>query len=168
MSLMKAKTYAKKMERYENYNKNMVLTPVAQGKNSASNRDYNDQIIRRNNKEMHCWDDSKDNKAVKGDLFGYVENCIGIRPDIKTHGRIELFKILNIYNKTYRLPEWSENVGQGDRNVVELSNDPIFVGSFKDFKDCMGYSDNYNLQGTRYIKSEQLINYYDNILYKTQ
>ena len=32
----------------------------------------------------------------------------------------------------------------------------------------MGYSDNYNLQGTRYIKSEQLINYYDNILYKNQ
>ncbi len=113
----------------------MVLTPVAQGKNSASNRDYNDQIQRRKNHEMHCWDDSKDNNAVKGDLFGYVENCISIRPNTKSLGMIELFTILNVYDKTYRLPQWSENVGQGYRNVVELSNDPVFVGSFKDFKE---------------------------------
>lgn len=166
MSLIKAKKYIDNIKRIENYDRNMVLTPVAQGKNSASNRDYNDQIQRRKNHEMHCWDDSKDNNAVKGDLFGYVENCISIRPNTKSLGMIELFTILNVYDKTYRLPQWSENVGQGDRNVVELSNDPVFVGSFKDFKDCMTYNDNYNLQGTRYIGSEKVINYYDNILYK--
>lgn len=165
---MKAKKYTKNVERIEMYSNNMVLTPVAQGIKSASNRDYNDQIFRRNNGLMHCWDDSKENNAVKGDIFGYVDNCLNIRPGVKTPGKIEFFKIINIYDSKFRLPQWSENVGQSDRNVVELSKDPIFVGSFKDFKDCMGYNDNYNLQGTRYIKSDKLINYYDNILLNDQ
>jgi len=145
------------------YDKNMVLTPIAKGEKTASNRDYNDQINRRINGSMHCWDDSKDNKAVKGDLFSYVENCVTIRPGSKTPGRIEIFEILNVYNITHRLPQWSNNVGQGDRNVIELSKDSIYSGTFKNFKDCMCYSDKYNLQGTRYIKSDKLITYYDNM-----
>ena len=115
---------------------------------------------------MHCWDDSKENKALPGDLFAYVENCVTIIPGMKTHGQIEIFEILNVYPNEFRLPEWSDNVGQGDRNVVELSRYPIFKGTFKDFKESLGYSDRYNLQGTRYISSKQLINYYENILYK--
>ena len=87
MSLMKAKKYVKNVERMEMYSNNMVLTPVAQGKKSASNRDYNDQIFRRNNGLMHCWDDSKENNAVKGDIFGYVDNCLNIRPGVKLQGK---------------------------------------------------------------------------------
>ena len=166
MSLIKAKQFNKLNEINEKYMKNIVLTPIAQGKNSRSNRDYNDQIIRRRNNEMHCWDDSKDNNSVKGDLFAYVENCLNIAPGIKTPGHMEIFIILNIYSSKFRLPLWSDNVGQSERNVVELSKDPIFKGTFKDFKDCMGYSDKYNLQGTRYIPYTQVSNYYDNILYK--
>lgn len=166
MSLMKAKKLSKQIEKKEKMSKNMILTPIAQGKNTHSNRDYNHQIIRRRNGKMHVWDDSKENKALPGDLFAYVENSITIAPGIKTEGNIEIFKILNVYPTEFRLPEWSDNVGQGDRNVVELSRNPIFKGTFKDFKESLGYSDRYNLQGTRYISSKQLINYYENILYK--
>lgn len=165
---MKAKKLSRYIEKKNKYMKNIVLTPISQCKNSASNRDYNDQLIRRRNNEMHCWDDSKENNAVPGDLFGYVENCLNIAPGMKTPGHIEIFIILNIYSSKFRLPQWSENVGQGDRNVVELSKEPIFKGTFKDFKDSLGYSDRYNLQGTRYIPYKKLCIYYDNVLYKDQ
>ena len=45
-------------------NPSMIVTPVAMGAKSAS-RDWVEQVQRRQNGEMHVWDDSKQNCASK-------------------------------------------------------------------------------------------------------
>lgn len=162
MSLKRAKDFMKNNNKYSN--KNIVLTPINNNKKSKSNIDYYEQKKRIENRMPHLWDDSKENLSKKGDLFGFVFNCLHVRENVKTKGFIEIFEIINVYGPESRLSSWSDNVGQGNRNVVLLSDKPIFIGDFKSFKDCMNYSDNYNLQGTRYIscENENLQKYYLN------
>jgi hypothetical protein len=142
---------------------NMVMTPINKNIKSRSNRDYQEQMERIKTGKQHVWDDSKDNLAIPGDLFAYVENCTKINENEKTNGCVRIYRITNVLKPTHRLPTWSDNVGQGDRNVVELSSEEIYKGSMKLFKECMGYSEKYNLQGTRYIKNNSLEIYFDRI-----
>ena len=142
----------------------MVLTPVAMGAKTASRRDWQEQIQRRKDGKMHVWDDSKQNSASKGDLFAYVENSVKMRDDQKTEGRIEVFVIKDVYSPTYRLPTWSDNVGQGDRNVVELSSEPIYVGSMVEWKEQLGYAERYCVQGTIHLSHNKVSGYLDKIM----
>ena len=142
----------------------MVLTPVAMGAKTASRRDWQEQIQRRKDGKMHVWDDSKQNSASKGDLFAYVENSVKMRDDQKTEGRIEVFVIKDVYSPTYRLPTWSDNVGQGDRNVVELSSEPIYVGSMVEWKEQLGYAERYCVQGTIHLRHTKISGYLDKIM----
>jgi superfamily I DNA/RNA helicase len=62
-------------------------------------------------KAKWCWDDSRYNKAKPNEYFAFY-----------FHGaRVVIHKIENVQPPSCRLPSWSRNVGQGDRNVVELS-----------------------------------------------
>ena len=94
----------------------MVITPINKNKKSNSNVDYREQLIRTERGEsIWCWDDSKHNKAKVGEYFGFY--FYGIK--------VVIHKIVGIKNADQRLPSWSQNVGQGDRKVLELS-DPLF------------------------------------------
>lgn len=156
---MKAKAYIKNNSNSVYSDKNLVLTPINNNKSSKSNIDYCEQKSRIEKNMIHLWDDSKANLAGKGDLFAFVFNCLKVREGVKTKGFIEIFEILNVYGPDSRLDSWSENVGQTNRNVLLLSDKPIFTGNFKEFKDTMNYSDNYNLQGTIYLSNDKVYNY---------
>ena len=93
----------------------MLITPVAQkykkpGK-PDSRRDYEEQCERFKAGKQLCWDDSTYNKSQKGDLFAFSQqgNCV------------EFHRIESVHKPIHRLPTWSDNVGQGERNVIMLS-----------------------------------------------
>lgn len=142
---------------------NLVITPINKDIKSNSNRDFQEQMERIKGGLQHVWDDAKGNLAIKGDLFAYCENSLKIDDFKKTDGKVIIYQITNVLKPTHRLSTWSDNVGQGDRNVVELSSDIVYKGTMKNFKECMGYSDKYNIQGTRYIPNSKLQIYFDAI-----
>lgn len=90
----------------------LTITPISKDINSASYVDYNEQLSRVLNDDFQwCWDDSRFNKAKVGDYFAFY-----------FHGmRVVIHKIINVKPPSERLPSWSKNVGQGDRNVLELT-----------------------------------------------
>lgn len=91
----------------------LTITPISKDIKSPSYIDYNEQLSRVLNEEFQwCWDDSRYNKAKIGDYFAFY-----------FHGmRVVIHKILDVKPPSARLPSWSKNVGQGDRNVLELSH----------------------------------------------
>ena len=145
-------------------NPSMIVTPVAMGAKSASRRDWLEQVQRRQNGEMHVWDDSKQNCASKGDLFAYVENTVKLKDGQKSKGWIEVFVIKDVYSPEHRLPSWSNNVGQGDRNVVELSAEPIYSGTMVEWKEQLGYKERYCVQGTIHLSNNKISGYLDKIM----
>lgn len=90
----------------------LTITPISKDINSASYVDYNEQLSRVLNENFQwCWDDSRYNKAKVGDYFAFY-----------FHGmRVVIHKIIGVKPPSERLPSWSKNVGQGDRNVLELT-----------------------------------------------
>ena len=149
-------------------NPNMIVTPVSQSNKSASRQDYEEQIQRRMGGLSHVWDDSKSCHAVQGDLFAFVENSVKISSGsgAKTEGKIEVFLIKEVHTSEKRLPTWSKNVGQTDRNVVELSDTPIYEGTMVEWRTYMGYSENFNVQGTMNIDGHKLRQYiHDKIIH---
>lgn len=95
--------------------RHLTITPVSKDTKSASYIDYNEQLQRVTmDKFKWCWDDSRFNKAKPSEYFAFY-----------FHGaRVVIHKIESVQPPSCRLPSWSRNVGQGDRNVVELS-DPL-------------------------------------------
>jgi len=142
---------------------NIVVTPINKNIKSNSNRDFQEQMERIKGELQHVWDDSKDNLSVKGDLFAYVINCAKIDDIRRTDGNVIIYEITDVLKPTNRLPTWSDNVGQSDRNVVELSSEVVYSGTMKLLKECLGYSVKYNLQGTRYIPNSKLQIYLDTV-----
>jgi len=90
----------------------LTITPISRNPKSNSFIDYKEQLKRVNKLELiWCWDDSRFNKAKKGELFAFYFHEI----------RVIIHKIVDVKPPSDRLPSWSKNVGQGDRNVLELS-----------------------------------------------
>jgi hypothetical protein len=95
----------------------MVLSPINKNKRSKSNIDYKEQLERVSSLgDIWRWDDSHLNKACTGEYFGFY--FYGIK--------VVIHKITAVKSANERLPSWSDNVGQGDRKVLELS-EPIEV-----------------------------------------
>ena len=90
----------------------LKISPISKDIKSPSFIDYNEQLERvTKDGQQWCWDDSRFNKARAGELFAFY-----------FHGmRVVIHKILAVKPPSERLPSWSKNVGQGDRNVLELS-----------------------------------------------
>ena len=142
----------------------MVVTPVSVSTKSAARRDWLEQVQRRKEGKQHVWDDSKQNHAEEGDLFAYVENSRKMGENQKSLGWIEVYIIQAVHSPTCRLESWSENVGQGNRNVVELSSEPIYKGSMVEWKAILGYAERYCVQGTIHLKHERIKEYLNKIL----
>lgn len=142
----------------------MVVTPVSVCAKSAARRDWLEQVQRRKEGKQHVWDDSKQNHAEAGDLFAYVENSRKVGENQKSKGWIEVYVIQAVHSPASRLPTWSVNVGQGNRNVVELSSEPIYKGSMVEWKAILGYSERYCVQGTIHLKHERIKEYLNKIL----
>ena len=91
----------------------LTLSPVSKDIKSPSYIDYNEQLSRvLHDGFQWCWDDSRYNKAKVGEYFAFY-----------FHGmRVVIHQIVDVKPPSERLPSWSKNVGQGDRNVVMLSH----------------------------------------------
>ena len=76
-----------------------------------------------------------------------------------TQGWIKVFGIKKIYPTSTRLPSWSNNVGQGDRNVVELTRDPLYEGSMVEWRGMLGYKEKFKVQGTMQISHEKICDF---------
>ena len=90
----------------------LTITPINKDLKSKSNTDFREQMERTCTGELNwCWDDSRYNKARAGEYFAFM-----------FYGtKVIIHKILAVKPPSERLPSWSQNVGQTDRNVVELS-----------------------------------------------
>jgi hypothetical protein len=91
----------------------LTLSPISKDIKSPSYIDYNEQLSRVLHEGFQwCWDDSRYNKAKVGEYFAFY-----------FHGmRVVIHQILDVKPPSERLPSWSKNVGQGDRNVLALSH----------------------------------------------
>jgi hypothetical protein len=97
----------------------ITITPIGTSvKNSKSLIDFQEQVTRSQTMEggIWCWDDSRYNKATEGELFAFF-----FPRSKRCAGEIVLHRITGVKSPAHRLPSWASNVGQGDRNVLELS-----------------------------------------------
>lgn len=148
---------------FRSIKRNLVITPIAD--HGPTKRDHEEQMDRIYHGLPHVWDDSKHNNSKSGDLFGYVWNQRRIKgTSDKTEGFIKIYMILHIYSPKHRLPTWSTNVGQGDRNVIELTSNCIYSGTLDEFKKIVGYSDKWNCQGTAPVSESKTCAYIQHIL----
>ena len=89
--------------------------------------------MRISNGEKLVWDDSRFNLSRPGDLFAFW-----------MYGKQVCIHVIEEVASPYeRLPSWSANVGQGDRNVVQLSDHKVIIpwGKWIELdgaKRCMG------------------------------
>ena len=103
----------------------LVITPISKNPKSPSNVDYAEQVSRIGH--TWCWDDSRHNTANAGEYFAYY-----------FHGKkVVIHRILEVKSPTERLPSWSRNVGQGNRNVLELS-DPLLTIPWSKWQELGG------------------------------
>jgi hypothetical protein len=153
----KEKVAAENVVDYQN--SKLIITPVTVN----SVRDYKEQLGRINEGLPHVWDDTKHNTAIVGDYFGYAMNQKKLTSDLKTDGSIEIYKIIGICRPSERLLSWSNNVGQGDRNVIILSSKCFYKGSLREFKEAVAYQSNYNVQGTMCVHAGKVVTYFDKI-----
>lgn len=116
----------------------LTLTPISGDAKRASNEDYKEQKERNSHildaNMFWCWDDSKTNKSKKGDYFGFFF------PESKKWnepGKVIIHRINDVKSPKDRLPSWSRNVGQTDRNVLILSP-PIDSFTMEEWKLVRG------------------------------
>ena len=128
-----------------------TMTPISPNPKKNSRIDYEEQkeknalIIDGN--MFWCWDDAKGNPSKKGDLFAFYHNK-GIAK-YKQNCKITFHKIIDIKSaKSHRPSSWSKNVGQGDRNVLELSP-PLEVFSLEEWASMNGPHPTGLLHGTK-------------------
>lgn len=134
--------------------KHLTITPISRDVKSGSYIDYNEQLARvKSNELTWCWDDSRYNKAKENDYFAFY-----------FHGlRVVIHKIKNVKPPSCRLPSWSKNVGQGDRNVLELS-DPLKEIGWTEWQllngpeSKMGTYTTDDLESTRPLLYQMLLN----------
>lgn len=119
--------------------------------------DFNEQRQRKsetiNGDYSLCWDDTDRNLAKVGDYFAFWlhdgkyregTNCAWVG------GHFTFHRILEVRSPESRLPSWSKNVGQTNRNVLTLSSQIISM-SFDTVKGYYGLTPDYHR--THYAKS---------------
>ena len=138
------------MNTTSNFEKNIaVVTPINKDPASRSNEDYMEQQGR----QSMMWDDSRGNPTkTAGGAFGFVHNG----------NRVEIHLITGIANPVDRMPSWSKNVGQTDRNVLMLTPKLCEI-SWDDWLDLGGAQ---KIQGTTRVVGGHrgLCDYLDRVL----
>lgn len=91
---------------------NLTITPINKKLTSISNIDFREQLsLAEKGESCWCWDDTKYNKAKKGEYFAFM-----------FYGeKVIIHRITSVKSPLERPPYWSSNVGQTNRNVLELS-----------------------------------------------
>jgi hypothetical protein len=101
--------------------RNITISPISSNEKSNSHIDYQEQLLRTESlldgDAFWCWDDSKYNKAKEDELFAFF-----FPKSKKCEGKVIIHKINQVKDPANRLESWSKNVGQGNRNVLELSS----------------------------------------------
>jgi len=155
----------KKRLYFKSIKRRLLVTPISD--NGPTKRDHVEQMDRIIYGYSHVWDDSKHNNSKSGDLFAYIWNQKKEKGSSeKTEGKIEVFIIKHVYSPKCRLVTWSDNVGQGDRNVIELTKKCIYSGNLNEFKKIVGYSDKWNCQGTMQVSESKTKCYIQHIINK--
>ena len=91
----------------------LTITPISKDVKNKACIDYTEQEKRTSIQGYKwCWDDSKYNKARTGEYFAFLF----------FERRVIIHKIEDVKPPSKRLDSWSSNVGQQDRQVLELSN----------------------------------------------
>ena len=94
-------------------NNQFIITPINKVPTSRSRICYVEQMDRYEEGKTLMWDDTKYNSTKKaGGMFAFVQNGV----------KAQICQIVNIYPPKSRLPSWSANIGQSDRNVLELTD----------------------------------------------
>ena len=118
-----------------NSNPILTITPISSDNRNKANIDYEEQLSRISEGKSLVWDDSKYNQSKSGDLFGFW----------KYKNEVLIHVIEKVFSPLERLPSWSSNVAQGNRNVIQLSKNNFTIPWEKwieldGAKRCMGTS----------------------------
>ena len=89
----------------------LLITPISKRKCPAR-RDWEEQMIRESDGKQLMWDDSRYNKSKVGDTLLVWHHGVGVT----------CHEITGVKLPSKRLTTWSDNVGQGDRNVIEIGS----------------------------------------------
>ena len=108
-----------------------TITPISGNHKNKSNIDYYE--IEGLGRWM--WDDSSHNSTQKGDLFAFYFTKHKNRPQLEQ--KFVFHRVEEVLNPSHRLPSWSSNVGQTNRNVLILSP-PIFSILLQEWKNKGG------------------------------
>ncbi len=128
----------------------ITITPIAQTSKKKlqdsqpdSHRDYAEQCERLGNGVTMWWDDAKGNKTKEGDVFGFrhQDKCV------------EIHRVTQVFGTQHRLQSWSRNVGQSDRNVLQLTN-PLCEIPWNDWA-TLGWHAEGTLMGTQRVMQEE-------------
>ena len=120
----------------------IVISPINQNSKSNSCIDYNEQLERIANNKQLMWDDTKFNKQIKGGLFIFCKNRT-----MQYKGSVHIHIVEEVYPPSERLPSWSNNVGQGDRNVLFISTKSVHY----DWDKWINMGGPKKVQGTAHI-----------------
>lgn len=127
----------------------LIISPITPDEKKPGRIDFIEQCQRINKGLPLVWDDSLHNKARIGDKFGFWFY----------QKKIHIHTIIDVKNPKHRLDSWSENVGQGDRNVITLSNDYIIIP----WDDWIALEGAKRCMGTKHVKKglSDILNYID-------
>jgi hypothetical protein len=116
-----------------------TITPISANPKANANRDFQEQLERNSqiiDGDMFWnWDDSKYNTSQEGDLFAFFHTkskLSGGKASLTFH------RILRVKDPKHRLPSWGKNIGQSDRNVLELSP-PIETFTLEEWQTLNGH-----------------------------
>ena len=92
------------------------ITPIAKDfkkEGPCSRKDWNEQLERASEFKQMMWDDTPKNNSKKGDILMVWHHMKGVT----------FHSIQDVLPPSKRLPSWSNNVGQGDRQVLYISSE---------------------------------------------
>ena len=142
-----------------------MVTPIAvthKKKGSCSLSDWGEQLeFEKNGKQMN-WDGPVPSRGTMcaGDIAAIVYN-----PSIHREGKVLLYPITGTHNPTHRLPTWGDNIGQGDRDVLDLGTKICEL----DWETWLSLGGHRKVQGTALVATPyKILNHADHIPVKEE
>ena len=116
------------------YPSSITITPISGNHRNKSWIDFDEQLtINSHNDYNWNWDDEPGNSTRPGGLFAFWLIASSMRPE----GKLIIHIVNDFKSPSHRLSSWSQNVGQGNRNVLQLSA-PIFELTEDEWKKMGG------------------------------
>jgi hypothetical protein len=112
----------------------LTITPISGDNKKKSNIDYKEILDTLN----WMWDDSQYNSTCPGDLFAFLFTKHKNRP--LNEQKLVFHEVKTVKDPSHRLPSWSSNVGQTNRQVLNLSP-PLFEISLNEWIQNGGHGE---------------------------